>query len=774
MSLFGASIRRKEDPRLLRGNGRYVSDVKLHGMVHAVFIRSPHAHALIRGIDVSVAIADPRVVCVLTAAELPQDLPPLPCIDAEETTKPFNQPILATEKVRYVGEPVAVLVVEGDRYVAEDIAGNIDVDYEPLPAVASATAAMAPEAPVVHFESNIVDVLKYSVGDVESALAGAPHTLSERFVTQRYAGTPLETRGVIVQWDEARNGLTMWSSTQVPHSLKSTLVGYLGLAENAVRVIAPDVGGAFGVKLQPYPEEIVLGLVAERVGRPIKWVEDRYEHFLASTHGREQYHDVEVGYDDDGRILAIRDHAVTNTGAYLQRLTLVEPFIGVSMLSGPYNIEHQQLVSSIVMTNTTPLNPFRGVGHVQAAFTMERIIDLVAAAVGADPGEVRKRNMFTAGVFPLHRGIGNVLAGEIIYDSGDYQECLNRALVASEWEDFRREQQRARAKGRHLGIGIGFFVEETALGPFESGRVRVEPSGQVVVFTGACSSGQGHDTVLAQITADELGVEFDDITVVHGDTDLVASGVGTYASRSAPVGGTAVRHAAGSIKEQAIKIGAEMLEASPQDLEVGDGEVRVKGSPASSVPLAQVAARVAPGQPLPEGVDGYTLDATDVYHPETNTFSYGCHIATVEVDIETGVVTLLRHVVVNDSGTLINPLLVEGQVQGGVALGVGGALLEEIAYRDDGQPLNANFMDYLIPAIGNMPEMIVEHMVVPTPLNPDGMKGAGEGGAVGAPAAIANAVADALHPLGVKITETPLGPGAIHRAIQDAGRLTNS
>ena len=404
MSLFGASIRRKEDPRLLRGDGRYLSDIKRHGMVHAVFVRSPHAHALVRGIDSSAALADPKVVCVLAADDLPVGLPPLPCIDAEETTKPFNQPILAADKVRFVGEPVALVVVEGDRYIGEDIAGLVDVDYDPLPAVSTAEAAMAADAPLVHFESNVVDVLEYSLGDAESALAAAPHTLSERFVTQRYAGTPLETRGVIVEWDEARHGLTIWSSTQVPHSLKATLVGYLGLSENAVRVIAPDVGGAFGVKLQPYPEEIVLGLAAERVGRPIKWVEDRYEHFLASTHGREQYHDVEVGYDDDGRILAIHDHAVTNTGAYLQRLTLVEPFIGVSMLSGPYNIEHQQLVSTVVMTNTTPLNPFRGVGHVQAAFTMERIIDLVAAAVGIDPGEVSQAQHVLEGRVPAPPG----------------------------------------------------------------------------------------------------------------------------------------------------------------------------------------------------------------------------------------------------------------------------------------------------------------------------------------------------------------------------------
>ena len=770
MKLFGASMRRKEDPRLLFGDGRYIADIKLHGMVHAVFIRSPHASAIIRGIDSNEAKADPRVISILTAADLPPGLPSLPCIDAEETTKPFNQHVLARDRVRYVGEPVALLVVEGDRYVAEDLSALVDVDYEPLAAVSHSSAAMLPDAPLVHNETNVVDVLRYELGDADAAFSTAPHTLREHFDVQRHAGTPMETRGVVVEWDTNRGGLTMWSSTQVPHSLKATVGGFLGLSENAVRVIAPDVGGAFGVKLQPYPEEIVLALAARETGRPIKWIEDRYEHFVATTHGREQSHDVEVAYDDDGVILAIRDHAITNTGAYLQRLTLVEPFIAVAMLSGPYAIANQDLTSTVVMTNTTPLNPFRGVGHVQAAFVMERIIDLVALDIKVDPSEVRRRNMHPAGVFPLHRDIGNVLAGEIIYDSGDYEQCLTKALELADWHGFASEQARARADGRSLGIGIGFFVEETGLGPYESGRVRVEPSGQVVVFTGACSSGQGHDTVLAQITADELGVDFDDIVVVHGDTDLVASGVGTYASRSAPVGGTAVRHASMAVKAQAFLIAAEMLEASPEDLELVEGHVRVKGSPGQRVSLAQVATRVAPGQQLPNGIDRYTLDETDVYHPVTNTFAYGCHISTVEVDIETGVVTLLRHVVVNDSGSLINPLLVDGQVQGGVALGIGGAMLEELVYGEDGQPLSANFMDYLVPAIGNMPEMLIEHMSVPTPHNRDGMKGAGEGGAVGSPAAIANAVANALQPLGVKITRTPLSPTTVWTAIQAANQ----
>jgi carbon-monoxide dehydrogenase large subunit len=764
--VFGAPLKRKEDPRLLRGDGRYLADLKGHGMLAAAIVRSPHPHAWVRSVDASAAREDPRTVAVLTAADLPE-LPPLTCIDAEETTRPFNQPVIASDKVRYVGEPVAVVVAE-DRYVAEDVAELVVVDYEPLPAVADAERAMEPDAPVLHEETNVCDTLEYRLGDPEAAFESAPHVLSERFTTQRYAGMPMETRGAIADWDPRTETVTLTSSTQVPNSVKRDICAMLKLPESRVRVLVPDVGGAFGVKIQTYPEEILLCFLARRLGRPVKWVEDRWEHIVATTHGREQFHDVDVAYDDDGRVLAIRDRCVTNTGAYLQRLTLVEPFIGVSMLTGPYDITDFEATAHVVMTNKAPMNPFRGVGHVQAAFTMERIMDTVARELGLDPAEVRLSNMIPAEDLPRARGLGNVLAGEIIYDSGDYAECLRRALRLSGYDEFRAEQEQARRRGRLIGIGIGAFVEETGLGPYEMGSVRLEPSGRVVVHTGACTSGQGHLTTLAQIAADTLAVDPDDVDVRYGDTDLVRWGVGTYASRTAAIGGTAIRNAAVNVREQALSIGATLLEASIPDLELSDGRVSIVGSPAGpSVSLGEIAAAVSPGQSLPEGVESYGVEATDVFHPETNTFAYGVHVSKVEVDPATGIVTLLEHHVVNDSGTVINPLVLDGQVQGGVAFGIGGALLEEVVYDEDAQPRNPNFMDYLLPGDRNVPEITVEHMAIATPLNPDGIKGGGEGGAVGSPAAIANAVADAIHP--GRVTATPITPARVYAALLEAG-----
>jgi carbon-monoxide dehydrogenase large subunit len=767
--VFGAPLKRKEDPRLLRGDGRYLADLKRHGMLAAVVVRSPHPHARIRAVEAAAARADPRTHAVLTAADLPE-LPPLPCIDAEETTRPFNQRVLAADKVRYVGEPVAVVVAE-DRYAAEDVAELVVVDYDPLPAVADPERAMEPDAPILHEETNVCDTLEYRIGDPDAAFESAPHVLTERYTTQRYAGMPMETRGAIADWDPRTETITLTSSTQVPNSVKRDICESLQLPESRVRVLVPDVGGAFGVKIQTYPEEILLCLLARKLGRPVKWVEDRWEHIVASTHGREQFHDVEVAYDDDGRVRAIRDRCVTNTGAYLQRLTLVEPFIGVSMLTGPYDITDFEATAHVVMTNKAPMNPFRGVGHVQAAFTMERIIDTIAHELGLDPADVRMRNMIAAEDLPRARGLGNVLAGEIVYDSGDYSECLRRALALSGYDGFRAEQEEQRHRGRLVGIGIGAFVEETGLGPFEMGAVRLEPSGQVVVHTGACTSGQGHLTTLAQVAADTLSVDVDDVEVRYGDTDLVRWGVGTYASRSAAIGGTAVRNASVDVREQALRIASTMLEAHAADLELRDGRVTIVGSPGGpGVSLAEVAAAVAPGQPLPEGIDSYGIEATDVFHPETNTFAYGVHVSKVEVDPATGVVTLLEHHVVNDSGTVINPLVLEGQVQGGVAFGIGGALLEEVVYDDDAQPRNPNFMDYLLPAESNVPDITVEHMEIPTPLNADGIKGGGEGGAVGAPAAIANAVADAIAP--GRVTGTPITPARVFAAMAEAGLVS--
>ncbi|HKP18748.1 MAG TPA: xanthine dehydrogenase family protein molybdopterin-binding subunit [Gaiellaceae bacterium] len=767
MTAFGTPLKRKEDPRLLRGEGRYVADLKLHGMTHAAVLRSQHAHAAIRGIDLDRLRSDPRVLDVLVGEDV-AELPHILCIDAEETTRPFTQPLLAVGKVRYVGEPVAVVVVDGDRYDAEDALALFDVDYEPLPAVTDPEAATADGAPLLHDDTNVCDVLEYATGDTQ-AIDRAPHRLSRRFTTQRHAGTPLETRGCIADYDPRADQVTLWTSTQTPHGVKGSLAYHLGLRESSIRVVAPDVGGGFGSKLQIYPEEVLVTLLATRVRRPVKWIEDRWEHFVGTTHGRDQFHDIEVGYDDDGTIVGVRDHAVTDTGAYLARLTLVEPFIGVAMLRGPYRIPNFEARSTIVVTNKTPMNPFRGVGHIQAAQAMDGMLDLIARERGLDPAEVRRRNMLTPEELPLDIGVGNVLAGPVVYDSGDYPEALRRALELIDYDGFRAEQEEARAQGRYLGIGIGCYVEETALGPYETGTVRVEPSGQVVVLTGACSSGQGHQTVLAQIAADELGVSPDDVVVVYGDTDVVRDGVGTYASRTGPIAGTAVRNAGAAARRKVLKIAEHLLEASVDDLELRDGFAAVAGSPERKVSLAQVAQAVTAFGPLPPGIDTYGIDETDVFRPPTNAFPYGVHIATVEVDIETGVVTPLRLAVVSDAGRLINPLIVDGQYQGGVALGIGGALLEEIVYADDGQPANPNFMDYLLPSVDTMPEVLLEHMHTPTPHNPDGMKGCGEGGAIGPPAAVANAVSDALAPFGIVITRTPVTPQRVFALLVEAG-----
>src|SRR5581483_6147913 len=455
--------------------------------------------------------------------------------------------------------------------------------------------------------------------------------------------------------------------------------------------------------------------------------------------------------------------------AYLARLTLVEPFIGVAMLRGPYRIPNFEARSAIVMTNKTPMNPFRGVGHIQAAQAMDGMLDDIARERGLDPAEVRRRNMLKPEELPLDIGVGNVLAGPVIYDSGNYPEALRRALELVGYDQFRAEQARMRERGRYLGIGIGCYVEETALGPYESGTVRVEPSGQVVVLTGACTSGQGHHTVLAQIAADELGVSPDDVVVVHGDTDLVREGVGTYASRSAPIAGTAVRNAGMAARRKILAVAEHLLEANAGDLVLEGGRVFVAGSPERGLALAEVAQAVAPGCDLPPGIDSYGIDETDIFHPPTNAFPYGVHVATVEVYIETGVVTPMKLAVVSDAGRLINPLIVEGQYQGGVALGIGGALLEEILYTEDGQPANPNFMDYLLPAVDNMPEILLDHLHTPTPHNPDGMKGCGEGGAIGPPAAIANAVSDALSPFGIVVTRTPVTPLRVYELLVEAG-----
>lgn len=766
--LFGTEALRVEDPKLLRGEGQYLADVKLHGMLHAALLRSPLPHARITGIDATEARASAGVVDVVLGAELPEfagmpTLVPLPQL------QPFLHPVLAVDEVCYVGQPVAVVVAHS-RHEAEDAAERIIVDYEPVDAVVDPEQAALPDSTPVHLDipSNVVDTETVATGDI-TELNRAPHRISRRFRIQRHAGVPLETRGVLAEWDARLDQLRVWSSTQGPHQLRDCVAGYLSLDPHLVHVIVPDVGGAFGTKFNLYPEEALVPFLARRIGRPVKWIEDRVEHMASATHGREQVHEVEVGYEVDGRITAIRDVLVAPIGAFSAFIASEEASLTMTMLRGPYRIPNFEATVTRVVTNTAWLNPFRAVGQSQAVFVMERLIDEVARSLGLDPVEVRLRNMIGADEMPADRGIAGMLSGPIVYESGDFPAALRKALDIARYDELVQERDEARADGRFLGIGIAPYVEITAIGPFETATTRVDPSGSVVIGLGTTGSGQGHQTTFAQIAADELGVPMDQITVVSGDTSLVRSGIGAFASRSAAVCGAAVRRSSAAVREKALRVAADMLEAAPEDLELRDGAVRVVGSPDSAVPLADVAARVAPGAPLPEGIDSHELNEADHFVPPAASFSYGTQVAVAEVDVETGFVELRLIVMVHDAGRLINPMLVRGQMHGGIVLGIGTALLEDIGYTSEGQPVTT-FMDYLLPDCLTVPEIRLGHVEIPTANNPDGIRGVGEAGVLAAPAAIVNAVVDALAPLDVTISEMPLTPQRVLGLIDEARR----
>lgn len=615
---------------------------------------------------------------------------------------------------------------------------------------------------------NVANELAQSVGDIETAFADATHTYHERFRVQRYHGMPMETRGVVADWDTAREHLTLWSSTQFPHALKQFVTAMVGLSPQQVRIVAPDVGGGFGVKCEFYPEEILICLASRRVRRPVKWIEDRYEHFVSSSHAREQLYDVDATVDANGLITGLRVQGITNNGAYLHTLAISPSSIASAMLPGPYRVANYEVTMRSVVTNKVPLAVYRGAGHPQGVFVMERLLDIIARDLDIDPVEIRQRNFLQPGDLPFDRGTEIVLAGKVVYDSGDYPECLRRALDLARYNEFRAEQAKARGDGRRLGIGIANYVEETSIGPYESATVRVEESGHVVLYTGSSPQGQGHETAFSQICADEFGVGLDDVTVIHGDTDRLQNGIGTYASRSGSIGGSAARKAAVTVCKKALELASHLLEIDVTDLTLSGGRIHVVGSPTSGLTLGELSAAAAPGSPLPDSMT-HDLQATEYFDVPGIAFAYATHIAVVEVDLETAMVTPLRYHVVHDSGRLINPLIIDGQVQGGVVQGIGGALLEELVYDDDGQPMNASFIDYLMPAVGNVPPIEVGHMEVPTPLNPMGMKGAGEGGAVGSPAAIVNAIEDAVAEDGVRLHATPVTPNALYDLLA-AGR----
>ena len=760
----GAEVRRREDPRLLTGRARFVDDLRVPGCLHAVILRSPHAHARLAGIRLDRARAHPGVVAAFAFDDLAAALPALPAAGTPPAPlqarvgfqiRPAPPTPLARDKVRYAGEPVAILVAT-DRYLAEDALELIDVDYEPLPAVLDVEAALRPDAPLVHeaWGDNVTVRFATGVGDVAAAFARAAHVVRERFHVPRYAGIPIEPRGLLAQPAPAGGGLTVWGSTQVPHWLQRTLMDALGLPAHRIRVVAPDVGGGFGTKCSIYPEDVLVPVVAVRLGRPVRWIETRREHLQSAMHSREQVHDVELALAADGIILGLRDRFLLDQGAY-NPWGVVQPYNTVGHMLGPYRVPAASFEARAVVTNKTPHAPYRGAGRPEAVFVMDRILDVGARAVGLDPADLRRRNLVQPADMPYDVGLLYRDGHPLVYDGGDFPAALERALAAVGHPAFRAEQAALRARGIYRGLGVSCYVEGTGVGPYEGATVRLDASGKVVVATGACSQGQGHETVYAQLAADALGVPLDDVTVIGGDTDAIAFGVGTFASRSLVLAGNAIAHAAGEVRTRLLAGAAVLLEASAADLDITDGQVGVRGAPGRAVPFARIVQASLPTLAGP-GPVAPGFEATTYQGTPTVTYASAAHVAVVEVDAETGAVRILRYVVAHDCGRVVNPLLVDGQIHGGVAQGIGGGLLEELVYDAAGQLLTGTLMDYALPRADEVPTIETIHLEWPSPRNPLGVKGVGEGGAISPPAALANAVEDALTPFGIRITEGPV------------------
>ena len=760
----GAIVRRREDPRLLTGGGQYVDDIPAAGCLYAAVVRATHAHARLARVDLERARRHPSVVACFAFADLSDALVPLPAAGlappALEAHVRFHvrsaaQFPLAATHVRYAGEPVAVLVAEG-RAAAEDAAALIDVRYDPLPPVMDVARGLEAGAPRIHpdWDDNVAVSFALRVGDPEAAFAGAAVRVRATFHVPRSAGMPLEPRGVLAVPDRRDGGLTVWASTQVPHLLQRALTGALRLPAHRIRVVAPDVGGGFGTKCSVYPEDVLIPLVAARLRRPVKWIETRREHMQSATHSREQLHDAEIAAAADGTILGFRDRLLLDQGAY-NPWGIVQPYNTVAHMLGPYRIRNAAFEARSVVTNKTPHAPYRGAGRPEAVFVMERMLDLLARRLGADPADLRRRNTIRGDEMPYDAGFPYRDGNPCVYDSGDFAGALERALDRIGYGAFRREQQALRARGVHRGIGIAAYVEGTGIGPYESAAVRIDASGKVVVATGACSQGQGHETTFAQIAADALGVTLDDISVVGGDTRELAAGVGTFASRSLVVAGNAVAGAAQDVRRKVVRAAAALLEAAEGDLEVEDGRAFVRGSPDRGLTFAEI---VRSSLPTLQGarVADPIFEASRYETVPTVTFASAVHVALVEVDPETGAVAIVRYVVAHDCGRVVNPLIVEGQIHGGVAQGIGGGMCETLAYDAAGQLLSGSLMDYALPKARDLPRVDTIHLEYPSPRNPLAVKGVGEGGAIAPPAALANAVEDALAPFGVTITDGPL------------------
>jgi CO/xanthine dehydrogenase Mo-binding subunit len=778
--LFGERVERREDGRLLAGRGRYTDDFEPHA-AHAAFVRSQHAHARVVAIDVAGALDVDGVHAVYTYDDLDgRFAEPLPLIIPHEAIEDGRtQYALARDEVRYVGETIA-MVVARDRYVAEDAADAIVVEYEPLPVVADLEAA-AGDPILVHGDrpDNLVGRVTEEHGDVDAGFAAAANVFEWRFEMERSAATPLEGRAVVARFGDD-GGLLVHDSTQAPTGIRAGLSRLFDLDLDRVHVIAPDVGGGFGVKvIQFYPEEVLVPLAARRLGMAVKWTEDRREHFIGSTHERKQIHRVRVGTSEDGRIVALQTSFLHDSGAYCP-YGLIIPVITAAQLPGPYRLDNYRYDFTAVFTNRVPTSPYRGAGRPHAAFVMERVMDRLASELGLDRAVIRRRNLIQPDEFPYDVGVTFQDGGPTVYDSGDYETGLDLLLEGVGYDGFEARREAARADGRTIGLGFACYVEGTGIGPYEGAAINVQVDGTVTVATGLATQGQGHHTIFAQIVADELGVPIERIRVRTGDTRGLGWGVGTFASRTAVVSGNAVQKAAAEVRRQAAELAARVLEADPEDIELADGRAGVVGSPARGLEIGELAAMANPlryafGEesaetalltrrayasqevPLPDGTTP-GLNAVEYYSPASGVFAFGTHAAVVEVDAGTCDVRILDYVVGHDCGRIINPLIVEGQLYGGVAQGIGGALYERMAYDEDGQLLNASFMDFLMPYATELPEPKLFHTETPSPNNVLGVKGVGEAGTIPAAAAIANAISDAL---GRPIDRMPISPSEL-------------
>lgn len=754
----GQALKRVEDRRLLTGVGRYVDDFKLPGLLHVALLRSPHAHARIIRIQTEAARSIPGVVAVVTGAEV-SHLGPLPVIRMIPSMKVPPHPILADSVVRATGVPVAAVVAD-DPSRARDASERIEVEYDPLPAVADPEAARGPGAPLLFSElgTNLSFTHTWREGDAEAAFAAADHVARLRIVQRRLAAVPLEPRSVLAHYDQALDELTVWTATQAPFLIRASLAESMGFPEQKIRVVAPEVGGGFGVKGSPYREEVIVAFLALRLGRPVKWVSSRSEDLLTTQHGRGAVAEGELAVTREGKVTGLRAKIIYELGAHLSNSAAIPPSRHAVLLPGAYTIDNVEIETAGVFTNGGPTGAYRGAGRPEAAFMIERLMDEGAWLLNLDPAEIRRRNFIPPTAFPYRTATGQV------YDSGNYEAAMDKALELIGYQKLRREQAAARERGELLGIGLATYVEPSGIG-WESGSVRFERTGTVTVVTGSSPHGQGHETTFAQIVADALGVDPQDVAVRHGDTRGAPQGVGTFGSRSVALGGSALLKASAELREKGRKLAATLLEAAVEDVQPAASGFQVKGVPDRKITWRQVADLAYRGIGLPKG-EPPGLEATVFFNPGQETFSFGASVALVRIDPETGHVHLLQFASVDDCGTIINPLLVAGQLVGGLAQGIGQVLLEGIVYDEAGQLLTGSLMEYAIPRADDMPPLLIGHTVTPTPLNPLGAKGVGEAGTIAAPPAIVNAVVDALAPLGVRHLDMPLSPEKIWRAIR--------